>query len=83
MARNLKTKSREPDANIMAIRRMMAKTGKSAAECARIDALSDEEFNREVRDYRERNDARAAAIEVAERKSGKRRYEHTAYWHAK
>ena len=71
------------DANIMAIRRMMVKHGKSSAECARIDALSDEEFNREVRDYRERNDARAAAIEAAERKSGKRRYEHTAYWHAK
>ena len=71
------------DANIMEIRRMLVKQGKSSAECARIDALSDEEFQQEIRDYRERNDARAAAIEAAERKSGKRRYEHTAYWHAK
>ena len=83
MARNLKTRSRTQDPNIMAIRRMMVKQGKSAAECARIDALSDEEFDQEICDYRERNDAHAEAIEAAARKNGKRRYEHTAYWHAK
>ena len=74
---------RKPDAGVMAIQRMMAKQGRSAAERARIDALSDDEFQRELRDYRDREDSRAAAAEAAERKDGRRRYEHTAYWHAK
>ena len=74
---------RPSDAGVVAIQRTMAKQGRSAAERARIDALSDDEFQRELRDYRDREDARAAAAEAAERKGGRRRYEHTAYWHAK
>ncbi len=74
--------SKSDDGRHVEIMRIMEKRGRGASERARIDALSDEDFLREVRGRVVRSDAAEAAARERER-GGKRRYQHTACWYAK